>query len=60
MPSETKQKITKPKEEDKPQSERFTETARKLGVDESGQTFEEFANKVMPKKERIKTERVLD
>jgi hypothetical protein len=30
----------KPKLSDKEQSERFKETARELGVDESGETFE--------------------
>lgn len=40
-----KGKKAKPKLSDKEQSERFIETARKLGVDESGKTFEEaFSN----------------
>jgi hypothetical protein len=35
-----KKKKAKPKLIDKEQSERFIETARELGVDESGQQFE--------------------
>lgn len=60
MPSKTKPKATKPKEEDKPQSERFIETARALGADESGQIFEQFANKIMPKKEPNKNHHTPD
>lgn len=52
MQSKTKAKATKPKGEDKQkkQSERFIETARTLGSDESGRNFEHFADKVVPKK----------
>jgi len=35
-----KKKKAKPKLTDKEQSERFKETARELGVDESGECFE--------------------
>jgi hypothetical protein len=35
-----KKKPAKPKLSDKEQSERFKETARKLGADESGERFE--------------------
>lgn len=37
----------KPKLSDKEQSERFKETARELGVDESGEDFERAASKIM-------------
>jgi len=39
----------KPKLTDKEQSERFKETARKLGVDESGKKFEAAFKQVAPK-----------
>jgi hypothetical protein len=42
----TKPKPKKPKTSDKEQSERFIETARRLGVDESGKAFEEAFNKI--------------
>ena len=32
------------------QSERFKETARQLGVDESGEAFERALNRVLPKR----------
>jgi hypothetical protein len=41
----------KPKLTDKEQSERFIETARELGVDESGRAFEKTFEKIMPPKE---------
>jgi len=37
----------KPKLTDKEQSERFIETARKLGVDESGDKFERTLDKII-------------
>jgi hypothetical protein len=37
----------KPKLTDKEQSERFIETARKLGVDESGKLFESAATRIL-------------
>ena len=37
---EPKKKKAKPKLSDKEQSERFKETARELGVDETGEEFE--------------------
>ena len=45
-------KKTKPKPQlsDKEQSERFKETARELGVDESGAEFELALSKIMPKR----------
>jgi hypothetical protein len=39
-----KKKKAKPKLSDKEQSERFKETARELGVDESGEHFERAFN----------------
>jgi hypothetical protein len=39
-------KKAKPKLDDKEQSERFKETARELGVDESGKQFEEAFRKL--------------
>ena len=40
----------KPKEKDKRQYERFVETARKLGVDESPERFEQAFEKIVPPK----------
>jgi hypothetical protein len=45
-----KKKPAKPKLSDKEQSERFKETARKLGADESGKEFERAFGKVLSKK----------
>jgi hypothetical protein len=42
-----KKKKAKPKLTDKEQSERFIETARELGVDESGEDFERVAEKII-------------
>jgi hypothetical protein len=42
----------KPKMTDKEQSERFKETARKLGADESGKEFEESLRKIVVPKQR--------
>jgi len=39
MPKSNKQSKRKPKPDDKKQSQRFVETARKLEVDESGKKF---------------------
>jgi hypothetical protein len=46
----------KPKMTDKEQSERFKETARELGVDESGKEFERAFSKVTgkPRTEKYK------
>jgi hypothetical protein len=41
-----KKKKAKPKMTDKKQSERFIETARKLGVDETGEAFEKAFEKI--------------
>jgi hypothetical protein len=43
-------KRTKPKESQKEQSERFIETARKLGFDESGREFDSIIKKIVPKR----------
>ena len=40
---------------DKKQFERFKETARTLGVDESGETFERAFDKIVPPKRRAKS-----
>ena len=40
-----KRKKAKPKLDDKEQSERFKQTARELGADESGKTFDEAFDK---------------
>ena len=42
----------KPKFTDKAQSERFIETARKLGVEETGEAFEDAFRKIVPPKTR--------
>lgn len=46
----------KPKENDdaseKPQSERFKETARKLGVDKSGSLFEKAVEAILPHRQK--------
>lgn len=45
-----KKKKAKPKLTDKEQSERFKQTARELGVDESGESFEKAFRKVVTQK----------
>jgi len=40
----------KPNLTDKEQSERFKETARELGVDETGRAFEKTVEKLLPSK----------
>jgi hypothetical protein len=45
-----KKKKAKPKLTDKEQSERFIETARALGVDESGKEFNKTFNKIISSK----------
>jgi len=45
-----KKKKAKPKLTDKKQSERFIETARELGVDESGKRFHTAVEKLLPAK----------
>jgi hypothetical protein len=42
-----KKKRAKPKLTDKKQSERFIETARELGVDEGGKSFEMTLKKIV-------------
>lgn len=44
-----KKKKAKPKLSDKEQSERFKQTARELGVDESGAEFEQAFRRIMSK-----------
>ena len=39
-----------PKKGEKPQSQRFIETAKELGADETGEMFEKAIEKVLPKK----------
>jgi hypothetical protein len=48
----TPKKKAKPKLTDKEQSERFKQTARELGVDESGEDFERALDKIMPVKKQ--------
>jgi hypothetical protein len=45
-----KKKKAKPKLSDKEQSERFKETARQLGVDESGKEFDAAVKTIMTPK----------
>jgi hypothetical protein len=45
-----KTKKAKHKLTDKEQSERFKHTARKLGVDESGRSFENAMQRIAPKR----------
>ena len=49
-----KKKKAKPKLTDKEQSERFRETARELGADESGEEFESALQRVLPVKNPIR------
>lgn len=48
-PPKGKKVKPKPKLSDKEQSERFMETARELGVDESGDAFEKAFNRITKK-----------
>lgn len=48
MPSKTKPKAIKRKDEDKTQRERFIEAARAVGVDETGKEFEKALRKLVP------------
>jgi hypothetical protein len=43
-------KKAKPKEKEKSQRERFIETAREIGVDESGKEFERALKRIVPAK----------
>lgn len=38
----------KPEKDDRPQAERFIETARQLGADETGERFEKAFGKLVP------------
>jgi hypothetical protein len=40
---------------EKPQRERFIETAREIGVDETGNAFMRLLRKVLPVKRRVKS-----
>lgn len=44
------QRKRKGEKDERPQSERFKETARQLGVDESGDKFEQAFKKIVPEK----------
>ena len=50
-----KKQKAKPKLDDKEQSERFKQTARELGVDESGKSFERAFSKITPEPKRSKS-----
>ncbi|MGY3034115.1 hypothetical protein ACVIIV_003285 [Bradyrhizobium sp. USDA 4354] len=50
-PPKGKKAKPKPKLSDKEQSERFMQTARELGVDESGEAFETTFRKIAKAKE---------
>ena len=51
-----KKKRAKPKLTDKEQSERFKKTARELGVDESGESFEAAIKRIITPKVSPKLE----
>jgi hypothetical protein len=56
MPQKSKtggspKKVEKPKDQ-KEQSARFIEAARKIGVDESGREFERALRKIVPAKQK--------
>jgi len=44
-----------PEPDDKEQSQRFVDTAKELGVDESGKTFDDVMNKVITPKNSTST-----
>jgi hypothetical protein len=48
-----KKKKAKPNLTDKKQSERFIETARELGIDESGEQFERALRNIAPAMPRV-------
>jgi hypothetical protein len=50
--AEPKKAKPKPKLTDKEQSERFIETARTLGVEETGEVFKAAFEQIVPAKER--------
>lgn len=45
-----RKKAKKPKKDDPEQSKRFVETARELGVDESGKSFDKTMDNILEKK----------
>lgn len=50
MPSKTKRPATSLSEDDKEQSERFREAARKLGADKNPKKFDEALAKLLKRK----------
>ncbi len=48
-------KETKPKppQDKRPQAERFIETARQIGADETGKAFEKAFEKIVPSKQKL-------
>jgi hypothetical protein len=59
MAKATKPKAKKPKYTDKAESERFIETARKLGIEETGETFERAFEKIVPPRQIASPKRAL-
>ena len=51
-----KTKAVRPKAEGKSQVERFVETARRIGADESGEAFERAFEKIVPPRRLIPPE----
>lgn len=49
-PGASKPKQPKPEKDVRPQAERFIDTARQLGVDETGERFEKAFEKLVPPK----------
>jgi len=52
QPPKAKPKRKSPKGTDKRQSARFIEAARKLGIEETGEKFEQVFRKIVPEKKR--------
>jgi hypothetical protein len=48
-----KKRPAKPKLTDKEQSERFIETARELGSDESGRAFDRALDRIVSRKSKV-------
>ena len=48
-----KPKAVRPEAEDKAQAERFLETARQIGVDETGEAFERAMDKIVPPRKPV-------
>ena len=47
----------KPKTDERPQSERFIETAREIGADRPSKAFEALVKKMMPERKAKEAER---